>query len=475
MTHAADTARIPPGPKGHWLLGNLPERRADPLTLFLRGRERYGDVVRYPMGPLLMYQLSHPDDVKRVLVDNAQNYQKTALMQRLRPVLGEGLLLSEGDFWKRQRRLAQPAFHRERMEGIATLITRLVEESLPRWDALAARGEPFDLCAELMRLVLSITGQVLFSTDLSGSASDMARAVTTVLEELNHRVLSALPLPALLPLPGHLRLRSAIRVLDRIVYGIIDGRHRGTKASGDLLSLLMDARDADTGEGMSDRQLRDEVMTLVLAGHETTANALAWTFLLLHQHPEAARRLVEEVTSVLGERTPTFQDLSRLRYTARVFDESMRLYPPAWLISRVALADDVLGGYMLPRGSIVVMLPYVIHRHPAFWERPDSFDPDRFLPERTGTRPRFAWLPFGGGQRMCIGSGLALLEGQMCLAMLARRYRFQLVPEHPVVPQALVTLRPRFGLRVIAWRREPGELPGEVLDGAGPERSDARP
>ncbi|HEX8536663.1 MAG TPA: cytochrome P450, partial [Cystobacter sp.] len=235
MTDTA-AARVPPGPKGHWLLGNLPERRADPLTLFQRGRERYGDVVRYPMGPLLMYQLSHPDDVKRVLVDNAQNYQKTALMRRLRPVLGEGLLLSEGDFWKRQRRLAQPAFHRERMEGIAALITQLVEESLPRWDALAARGEPFDLCAELMRLVLSITGQVLFSTDLSGSASDMARAVTTVLEELNHRVLSALPLPSLLPLPGHLRLRSAIRVLDRIVYDIIDERHRRPDARGDLLS-----------------------------------------------------------------------------------------------------------------------------------------------------------------------------------------------------------------------------------------------
>src|SRR6218665_1340628 len=452
MTHDA-ARRIPPGPKGHWLLGNLPARRADPLSLFLRGRARYGGVVRYPMGPFLMHQLSHPDDVKRVLVDNAQNYQKTALMQRLRPVLGEGLLLSEGDFWKRQRRLAQPAFHKERLAGMATVITRLIEDALPRWDALAEGGEPFDLSAELMRLVLAMTGRVLFGADLSDSASDVGRAVTTVLEELNHQVLSVLPLPASLPLPGHRRLRRAIQVLDSVVFGIIDARHRGAHSTEDLLAMLMEARDADTGEGMSDRQLRDEVMTLVLAGHETTANALTWTFHLLEQHPGAETRLAEEVSRVLGERTPTLQALPQLGYTVRVFDESMRLYPPAWLISRVALADDVLGGYPVAKGTIVVILPYVIHRHPAFWEHPETFDPDRFLPARSGSRPRFAWLPFGGGQRMCVGSGLALLQGHLVLAMLARRYHFQRVPGHPVEPQALVTLRPRHGLRVIASRR----------------------
>ena len=448
-----DAHRQPPGPRGHWLLGNLPERRTDPLSLFLRGRERYGDVVHYPMGPLRMYQVSHPDDVKRVLVDNAQNYQKTALMQRLRPVLGEGLLLSEGDFWRRQRRLAQPAFHKERLAGMARVIVALVEESLPRFDALAAAGEPFDLAAEVMRLVLAITGRVLFGADLSGVAEDVARAVTTLLEEINHQVLSVLPLPAFLPLPGHVRLRHAIQVLDRIVFGIIDAHHRQPGREEDLLALLMAARDADTGEGMSDRQLRDEVMTVVLAGHETTANALTWTFHLLDQHPESQARLVDELERELGGRSPTFQDLPRLRYTARVFDESLRLYPPAWLISRVALEDDVLGGYTLPKGSIVVFLPYVIHRHPAFWEAPETFDPDRFLPERAGSRPRFAWLPFGGGQRMCVGSGLALLQGQLVLAQLARRYRFRRVPGHPVVPQALVTLRPRHGLRVTAERR----------------------
>lgn len=435
------------------MLGNLPERRTNPLALFLQGRERYGDVVHYPMGPFQVYQVSHPDDVKRVLVDHARNYPKTKLMQRLRPVLGEGLLLSEGEFWKRQRRLVQPAFHRERLAELASPITQLTADALERWDGLAGRGEPFDLAAELMRLVLTITGRVLFSTDLSGAAGQVERAVTTLLQEINRRVFMPLPLPDFLPLPGHLRQRAAIRVLDRVVRDIIGERHRRPGHADDVLALLMEMRDAETGEGMSDTQLRDEVMTLMLAGHETTANALTWTFYLLQQHPEVEARLVEELDTVLGERVPTLQDLPRLRYTARVFDEAMRLYPPAWLVSRVALEADVLGGYAIPRGAIVVMLPYVIHRHPAFWTQPEVFDPDRFLPERGEPRARYAWLPFGGGQRMCLGSGLALMEGQLVLAMVARRYAFQGVPGQRVEPQALVTLRPRYGLRVTARRR----------------------
>ena len=450
MTH--DARRLPPGPRGHWLLGNLPERRADPLGFFTRGREQYGDVVRYRMGPFELYQVSHPDDVKRVLVDNARNCQKTRLMQRLGPVLGHGLLLSEGDFWKRQRRLAQPAFHRERLAGLATAITGLVESALQRWGPLADSGEPFDLAAELTRLTLAITGRVLFSTDLSDAASEVGLAVTAAIEESNRRALAVLPLPLALPLPSHRRFRSALRVLDRLVFDIIRQRREGHPRAEDVLSLLMETRDADTGEGMSDAQLRDEVMTLVLAGHETTANALAWTFFLLQQHPEAEARLVHEVSSVLGDRVPGFEDLPRLRYTARVLDEALRLYPPAWLLSRTALAEDELGGYAIPKGAIIAPLPYVLHRHPALWESPEVFDPDRFLPERSGSRPRFAYLPFGGGQRQCIGTGLALMEGQLALAMVARRFRFRLVPGHRVEPQALVTLRPRYGLRVTASR-----------------------
>jgi cytochrome P450 len=415
------------------------------------GRERYGDVVRYPMGPFRVYQVSHPDDVKRVLVDNARNYRKTDLMQRLRPIFGNGLLLSEGDFWMRQRRLAQPAFHRERLAGLTATMPGLIASELQRWEAHVGSGQPFDLAAELMRLTLDLTGQVLFSTDLSEVADDMGRAMTVLIEEANRRVLSLLPLPDFLPFPSHRRFRSALRLLDRVVLDIIDQRRHGASpAHDDLLSLLMETRDADTGEGMSDSQLRDEVMTLVLAGHETTASALAWAFHLLHRHPEAEERLVREVASVLGNRVPGFEDLPRLAYTARVFDETLRLYPPAWFFSRMALADDELGGYTIPRGSIVVVLPYVIHRHPAFWEHPEAFDPDRFLPERSGSRPRFAWLPFGGGQRVCIGQGLAVMEGQLILAMMAQRYRFRPVPGHPVEPRALVTLRPSHGLRVTA-------------------------
>ncbi|HSP79607.1 MAG TPA: cytochrome P450 [Myxococcaceae bacterium] len=447
--------RTPPGPRGHWLLGSLRERRADPLGLFLRGRERYGDVVRYRMGSFTVYQLNHPDDVKRVLVDNVQNYRKTYLMQRLRPLLGNGLLLSEGDFWRRQRRLAQPAFHRERLAGMSTTMTDIIGHELQRWAPYAELGQPFDLASELTRLTLSLVGQVLFSTDLSDSAGEVGRAMVDALEEGNRRALSVLPLPEFLPLPSNRRLREAVRVLDRVVFDIIDQRRGGAGLANDLLSLLMEMRDADTGEGMSDRQLRDEVMTLVLAGHETTANALAWTFHLLQQHPEVEERLAREVASVLGERTPTASDLPRLSFTARVFDESLRLYPPAWLMSRRALAEDVLGGYPIPKGSIVAILPYVLHRHPAFWERPEAFEPDRFLPERSGSRPRLAYLPFGGGQRLCIGNGLALMEGQLVLAMAMQRYRFRPVPGHRVEPQPLVTLRPRQGLRVTARKVVP--------------------
>lgn len=443
--------RVPPGPRGHWLLGHLPERRADPLGLFMEGRERYGDVVRYAMGPFRVYQVSHPDDVKRVLVDNARNYRKTSLMLRLRPIFGDGLLLSEGDVWKRQRRLAQPAFHRERLAGLMGTMPGLIASELQRWETHAGSGQPFDLAAELTRLTLALTGQVLFSIDLNEAADDVGRAVTVLLEEANRRVLSLLPLSDLLPLPSHLRFRAALRLLDHVVLDIIAQRRRGASpVHDDLLSLLMEVRDVDTGDGMSDSQLRDEVMTLILAGHETTASALAWAFHLLHRHPEAEARLVREVISVLGNRVPGFEDLPRLAYTARVFDETLRLYPPAWLFSRMALADDELGGYTIPRGSIIVVLPYVIHRHPAFWEHPETFDPDRFLPERSGARPRFAWLPFGGGQRVCIGEGLARMEGQLILAMMAQRYRFRPVPGHPVEPWALLTLRPRHGLRVTA-------------------------
>ena len=460
--------RSPPGPRGHWLLGSLPERRSDPLGLFLRGREQYGDVVRYRMGPLSLFQLSHPDAVKHVLVDNVQGYRKTFLMQRLRPVLGQGLLLSEGGVWMRQRRLAQPAFHRERLTLLATTMTDVIGTTLRRWEPHLLEGRPFDLAAELMRLALALAGRVLFSTDLSEAADDMRRAVALGLEESTRRALSLVPAPLFLPSGGNGRLRTALRVMDRVVLGLIQQRRQGGSQAHDVLALLMEARDADTGEGMSDAQLRDEVMTLLLAGYETTASALAWTFYLLHQHPEVEARLVEEVERVLGGRTPTFADLPRLSYATRVFEEALRLYPPAWLLSRVALQDDEVGGYTIPRGTLVVVVPYVIHRHPDFWERPDHFEPDRFLPEHVASRPRFAWMPFGGGQRMCIGHSLAFMEAQLILAMTLQRYRFRLVPGHPVEPHPLVTLRPRYGLRVTAHPAEARAVPRRKLSGSAP-------
>jgi cytochrome P450 len=460
--------RLPPGPRGHWLLGSLPERRSDPLGLFLRGREQYGDVVRYRMGPLSLFQLSHPDAVKHVLVDNVQGYRKTSLMQRLRPALGQGLLLSEGGLWMSQRRLAQPAFHRERLALLTTTMTEVIGATLRRWESHVAGEQPFDLAAELMRLTLALAGRVLFSTDLSGAADEVSRAVALGLEEVTRRVLSLFPAPLCLPLAGNGRLRAALRVMDRVVLGLIAQRRQGGNPAHDVLSLLMEARDEDTGAGMSDQQLRDEVMTLLLAGYETTSNALAWTFSLLHQHPEVEARLAHEVETVLGGRTPTFLDLPRLSYATRVFEEALRLYPPVWLFSRVAREEDEVGGYTIPRGTLVLLVPYVIHRHPDFWERPEAFEPDRFLPEHSASRPRFAWMPFGGGQRMCIGHALARMEAQLILAMTLQRYRFRVVPGHPVEPHPLVTLRPRYGLRVTAHPAEAHRVPLRKLSGSSP-------
>jgi cytochrome P450 len=440
--------------EGHWFWGNLLERREDPLGLFLRAHARHGERVRLRLGPVFtLLSLSNADDIKHVLVDHAARYHKGLNVRPLKVLLGEGLLTSEGDFWKRQRRLAQPAFHRERLAALVAQMAQATSQLLARWEARPA-GEALDLSAELMRLTLSIVARTLFSTDVTLAADRVGRALTVALEETNHRFLSFVRLPLRVPTPRNRAYAGAIRTLDAVVLDIIARRRRGETRGADVLGMLMEARDEDTGEGMSDAQLRDEVMTLFLAGHETTAVALTWTWYLLTQHPEAEARLREEVARVLGDRLPTAADLPRLQYTTRVLEESMRLYPPAWALGREALAPDVIGGEPVPARPtfLVVMLPYVLHRNPRYWPDPERFDPDRFTPERSQGRPRHAYLPFGAGQRQCIGNTFAMMEGTLTLAMMAQRFRLRLVPGQRVELEPLVTLRPRYGLRVVPER-----------------------
>jgi cytochrome P450 len=297
-----------------------------------------------------------------------------------------------------------------------------------------------------MRLTLGVVGKTLFSTDISGEASELGRAMTEALEYVTFRTRRPFALPPRVPTPRSRRFHAAMRTFDQIVYGLIADRRRAAAPREDLLSVLLAARDGETGEALSDREIRDEVVTFLTAGHETTAVALSWTWYLLSRHPEAARRVRAELADVLRGQTPTVEHLPRLEYTKRVIEEVMRLYPPAWAVERSAVGDDELGGYPIPAGSAVDLSPYVTHRHPAFWENPEGFDPDRFTPERAAGRPRFAYFPFGGGPRHCIGSEFAMLEAQLVVAMVAQRYRLELVPGYRAEPDSTIVLRPRPGV-----------------------------
>jgi cytochrome P450 len=437
---------VPPGPRYLTPYGFSAAFRPDPLAYTLGLARRFGDVVRIRVGPFRSYMVFHPDDVKHVLQDNHQNYVKGLIIDRTKVLIGDGLFTSEGSFWRRQRRLAQPAFHRQRSAGFATAMTDATAAMLARWDAHAGSGVPFDVAAEMNRLTLRVVGQTLFSMDLDGAAADVGRALQVALAYVDRRALLVAPSPLIVPTPQNLRFRRARRVLDRVVYDIIETRRRDGSQTSDLLSMLLQARDEETGEGMSDRQLRDEVMTFLLAGHETTAAALAWTWYLLARHPAVEARLRAEVDTVVGDRTPTVEDLPALSYTRMVVEETMRLYPPVWGIGRQTIGEDTLGGYRVPAKVVVSISPYVTHRHPACWDDPERFDPERFTPERAAGRSRFAYLPFSGGPRLCIGSEFALMEAQLVIAMVVQRYRLALVPGRVVEPEVRLTLRPRGGL-----------------------------
>lgn len=437
-----------PGPQGRWLVGVLPEI-ARPETRFDVVREyqrQYGDAIHVKLGFKNSYLLAHPDYVKHVLVDKRENYPKSATYDEIKAFLGNGLLTSEGDFWLRQRRMMQPHFHLKAIARLADQITELTGELLTDWTHRAAQGEEVESAHEMMRLTLRVVARTLLGVDASGAAEVVGRELPFVLEHTANRTLSLWAPPRWWPTPNNRRFQRALSALDAEVYGLIDRRRQEGGSHGALLDMLLAARDEETGTGMTDLQLRDEVMTIFLAGHETTANALTWTFYLLSQHPEAARRLEEEVDAVLGDRRPTFDDLPKLAYTGRVFEEAMRRFPPIPYIERVAVADDVIGGYHIPAGAEVGLNIGLVHHHPEFWDDPDTFDPDRFLPERVAERHRFAYLPFGGGGRVCIGNNFAMMEGKLVLAMIAQRFRLHLRPGHPVLREPTLTQRPKHGM-----------------------------
>ncbi|HEX8843988.1 MAG TPA: cytochrome P450 [Pyrinomonadaceae bacterium] len=440
----------PPGPKRKLPGTHFFIFRREPASYLQKLSRKYGDIVYFRFGPQDVFFLNHPDYIKDVLVTHHQSFMKGRALQRAKRLLGEGLLTSEGDFHRRQRRLAQPAFHRGRIASYGAVMTAYAARASSRW----RDGETLDISQEMMRLTLAIVGKTLFDADVEAEADEIGAALTAVMELFDYLLMPFSELLEKLPLPHVRRFQRAKDRLDETIYRIIEERRAGLEDRGDLLSMLLAARDEEGDGGqMSDLQVRDEVMTLFLAGHETTANALTWTWYLLSQHPEVETKLHEELAAVLEGREPTVEDVPRLRYTEMVLSESMRLYPPAWAIGRLALKDYEVGGYVIPARSLVLLSPYVTHRDERFFPQAERFDPKRWTQEARESRPQFSYYPFGGGTRRCIGEGFAWMEGVLLVAALARDWRMRLVPNHRVETMPVITLRPKHGMRMTVGKR----------------------
>jgi cytochrome P450 len=440
--------KLAPGPRGA-LTSALTFAKDPRLAVMAWGRE-FGHTVRIPLGPVVAHMVSHPDDVKDILQTRNDRFHKAPQTRFLTDFLGPSLLTMEDEPWMRRRRLAQPAFHRERLAEIAEAMSAGARGLVARWQPHVESGRPFDLAAEMMRLTLSIAGETLFGIDLSASAAEVGRALPLILNHVIGRCTSIVPLPLWLPTLANARYHGAVRALDAMVYGLIRDFRSGRLESRGLMAMLLAARDEDTGESLTDEELRNEIMTLIFAGHETTASALSWTFWFLAQNPAAAGRLRAELAEVLGGRAPTAADLPRLEYTTNAVKEAMRLLPPSWTIGRMALEDEEIGGYHVPARTMILVSPCVTHRDPAFWDDADTFDPDRFTPERSAGRHRMAYYPFSGGPRVCIGSAFSMMESTLVVATVLQRFRLKLDPARPVEIEASITLRPKHGLFVTA-------------------------
>jgi cytochrome P450 len=457
VTHRRGRA-TPPGPSGRPSLEQLKTLRQGPHEFLLALTREYGHAVRYPVGPFRFHLFTDPDAVQHVLVGNHGNYAKDTFQYRLLSrITGDGLLTMDGPEWLARRRLAQPSFHRARVSEFAPTFTRYAGELVERWEEPCRTGTPIDVAGAMMHVALQAVVKTLFGAEVGDRAGPLWRAALDVLHHIMFQARTLGIVPPWLPTSGNRRFRRALAVLDEAIYGTIhDRRREGAAASStrtDLLQRLIDAESEEGGLALTDRQLRDEMMTLLIAGHETVASALTWTWHLLAITPDADTALYTEVRDVVGDRVPVGDDLPRLVYTRAAFEEAMRLYPPAWVITRRALVDDEIQGHSVPRGALVVLSPYVTQRHPDSWERPERFEPARFLPGADSDRHRYAYFPFGGGPHLCIGNHFALVEATLMIATIARRYRLEPVPGHGVEVDPGVTLQPKGGLPMLVRRR----------------------
>lgn len=441
-----------PGPRGAVLLGVAGEVRSDPLGYFVDAMATYGDAVAFRVGLDRIVMLNHPDAIRHVLQDNHRNYRKSKFYKPLRPLLGKGIFVSEGADWLKQRRTSTPAFAGNRFDTMASCITLATARRMDRWPSTTRSDGTLDISLEMMRLTFESVASALF--DIHMDESEYAAfhdAVTLVFRRAERCVWSGgLISHGLLKLvdPAY---RKAVAKIDAVIFSLIDERQRAADKPGDLLDMLM--AESDPADPDDRSLLRDQLISFLVAGHETTAVALTWTWHLLAQYPQVLAKLEAEIDEVLGGRAPSFADLTRLRYTRMVFEETMRLYPPVWTISREAIADDRVGSTNIPAGTTVMLCPYAVHRNPRYWPDPERFEPERFSEEAVATRHRHAYFPFGGGPRNCLGNRFGIMEGQLILAMIAQRYRIEIAPGQRVEPEPAITLRPRDGLRVVLRKR----------------------
>lgn len=445
--NAVGDYKTAPEARGGVLLGSLRELRRDFLGTLTDGFNEHGDIVRYRLASRVAHAVAHPDFAHEVLVGRSREFLKPRKDKGLGLLLGAGLVTNDDyDSWLSQRRMIQPIFHRQRITALVGDMTAAGDELLSRWEKIAPAGRPVDMAAEMSRVTMEIITRTMFGENAPGRADKVSESLGVASLFVNDRLKNPLALPLKIPTPGNRAFLESHRALDEIIYGIIRRRQASGEKRGDLLDMLIEARDEETGEGMSETQIRDEVLTIFAAGHETTANALTWTWYLLAQHPEVMKKLQREADAVLAGRTPTAEDIPNLKYVAQVFNESLRLYPPAPMVARRVDQATHLGGYHVPKDSLVFISIYHLHRHRRLWDAPEAFDPDRWLPERAKREHQLSFMPFGAGQRLCIGNHMALMEGALLLAQIARRYEPRLVSSRPAVPEVGVTMTPKDGL-----------------------------
>jgi cytochrome P450 len=446
---------LPPSPKEkHWLFGSGYILRDRAHTVIPDLVKKYGEIISLSLPFTRIVIAAKPEYARYVLLDNNKNYRKSLAYDMIKLLLGNGLLTSEGDFWRKQRRLAQPAFHKQKLADLTAMMVRKAQSEVERIKPKAESGEYFDVAPDMTNLTLDIISEAIFSNGVDDKAELVSQQITLLNQMATEKLNAPIRLPASIPTPTNLKERKSIKILDDIIYGIIEERRKSGVSKSDLLSMLLDARDEDTGEGMDRKQLRDEIMTIFIAGNETTANAMAWILYLLSQNPEAEEKMIKEIDEKLDAGTElNFQNVLGFQYVRQVIDESMRLYPPAWVVGRRNYEDDEIGGYRIIKNTNVLVPIMYFHRSEKYWDEPLKFKPERFAPELRNNIDRYVYFPFGGGPRLCIGNNFAIMEMQIILIHLYRNYKFRLKPGFTVEPEPLITLRPKYGMMMQAVKR----------------------